>query len=442
MRLLVLLTFLLWSFVHAADPNCSRGLKGADNTCCPSYCRTCGGSGCETRPGSFFECCTSGVKQKNRSCDQYEAPCTMNQQQQQQGQQPQQQPTGNIKRATKILMLPGPKLGYFDREQKYGTKLDGILFYSRANRMDFRWIKNYLDAGRHVTYVIEFTEGGYANLNSIRYGKYDAQIRKFAKDAAKDGRRFHIRIMHEFDGNWYPWCIFRGGSNSLEGYKAAYRRVVDILRSEKVNAKYQQAYNIRPSSKRYSVKDMYIGDNYADQVCVSVYNRAGSSSYHKWTSLDTLLTPWYNEMTTVTSRPLCISETSAPSYRGDKGKWLKDAFYTIATKFSRITEVTWFFENKDLQFDLNKQSEIDGFRDGFYNFKRLTEPNDNRKLQNVNITISANEDKLEQEQLQREADISYRNEQETAILSDEEPIDRESKAIAPEDEGFVSQYED
>lgn len=41
---------------------CSNGIPGVeyeDNVCCEAQCETCGGDGCETRPGGEVRCCLS-----------------------------------------------------------------------------------------------------------------------------------------------------------------------------------------------------------------------------------------------------------------------------------------------------------------------------------------------------------------------------------------------
>lgn len=65
-------------FVQAADPTCSKGIKSADGkTCCPSYCGRCGGTGCGTLRGGYFECCTEGVRTGKGPCTSSNAPCNI-----------------------------------------------------------------------------------------------------------------------------------------------------------------------------------------------------------------------------------------------------------------------------------------------------------------------------------------------------------------------------
>ena len=61
------------------DPDCINGIINGD-VCCDPRCGTCGGSGCSRRSGFPFKdtgdyCCTSKVRNINRSCDEKSAPC-------------------------------------------------------------------------------------------------------------------------------------------------------------------------------------------------------------------------------------------------------------------------------------------------------------------------------------------------------------------------------
>eukprot|EP00611_Tribonema_gayanum_P022268 TRINITY_DN4438_c0_g2_i1.p1 TRINITY_DN4438_c0_g2~~TRINITY_DN4438_c0_g2_i1.p1 ORF type:complete len:799 (-),score=152.09 TRINITY_DN4438_c0_g2_i1:472-2868(-) len=62
------------------DPTCSRGTKNLESTVC---CLTiacggkCGGTGCETLAGGYYNCCAAGVLELGRQCSATEAPCAL-----------------------------------------------------------------------------------------------------------------------------------------------------------------------------------------------------------------------------------------------------------------------------------------------------------------------------------------------------------------------------
>lgn len=76
----VLFTSALLVAVRSQDPLCRNGLIGPFGLaagCCPRMCGTCGGPGCEARPGGAGNCCGQTIAATGRSCDQFNAPCTI-----------------------------------------------------------------------------------------------------------------------------------------------------------------------------------------------------------------------------------------------------------------------------------------------------------------------------------------------------------------------------
>ena len=69
----------------------------------------------------------------------------------------------------------------------------------------------------------------YSNA-AIADGGHDAYVRAFARSVKNSGLRVvYIRYAHEMNGNWYPW------SDDAEGYKQAWRHIVDVFRQEGAN---------------------------------------------------------------------------------------------------------------------------------------------------------------------------------------------------------------
>ena len=58
------------------DPSCARGVSDG-RVCCLSSCGTCGGTGCDKRPGGGEACCSSSIEQTGRQCDSGAAPCVL-----------------------------------------------------------------------------------------------------------------------------------------------------------------------------------------------------------------------------------------------------------------------------------------------------------------------------------------------------------------------------
>jgi hypothetical protein len=121
---------------------------------------------------------------------------------------------------------------------------------------------------------------------------------------------------------------------------------------------------------------MYPGDAYLDEVCVSAYMFCGKSVWHTTVQpIQAIIGEWYNEIVGITNKPLCIAEMSSTANCGGKSVWITATWNALALQYTRIKTINWFFLNtpslkEDL--DLNSQQEIAAWRDGLQSFKRLT----------------------------------------------------------------------
>jgi hypothetical protein len=60
------------------DPECRTGIKDADgHVCCPTFCGTCGGTGCSQRTGSGSNCCGGAITAANIPCSGGAPPCVL-----------------------------------------------------------------------------------------------------------------------------------------------------------------------------------------------------------------------------------------------------------------------------------------------------------------------------------------------------------------------------
>lgn len=232
-------------------------------------------------------------------------------------------------------------------EDDYNVNFDHQLIYQKINNLNFNQVKTILDSGNGCIINIEFMEKPTdpANLKDIADGKYDKQLIKFLKDAENDGRYFQIRTLHEFNGNWYPWCIYKEG-NTLSEFHKAWQHVTDIIHDSNANVEIQLNYNQISASEYYSFKDMYPGHDNVDKIVITTYNRAGTDNEHKeWkTFYDNFKEP-YAEITSFTSKPIGIAEISSTTYGGSKPIWILQTANGMK-EFDRVVEVTWFLNNK------------------------------------------------------------------------------------------------
>ncbi|KAG5178239.1 hypothetical protein JKP88DRAFT_248322 [Tribonema minus] len=122
---------------------------------------------------------------------------------------------------------------------------------------------------------------------------------------------------------------------------------------------------------------MYAGDDFVDMVTVSTYNACGTSSVVLRTFTQ-VLNVWYYQMLDITNRPIGIGEIGTTSYCGvDKPAWLKDAWKQLALKYTSVTSIDWFMENKPFghttkDWDTNSNADTSAFASGWNEFKQDT----------------------------------------------------------------------
>ena len=71
-----------------------------------------------------------------------------------------------------------------------------------------------------------------------------------------------------------------------------------------------------------------------------------------WTSFDGVFSAGIAELTSITSKPLFISEVGAPEVGGDKAAWVTDMFATLADR-PEIKGFTWFSHQKEADWRID-----------------------------------------------------------------------------------------
>jgi hypothetical protein len=103
---------------------------------------------------------------------------------------------------------------------------------------------------------------------------------------------------------------------------------------------------------------------------ITTYNRAYTDEWHQyWRTFAEEFDNAYDQVTSLTEKPIGIAEVSSTSYGGDKPQWIIDAFNSIAYDYPRVQQVSWFLTNKLVSgvlwdWDLNTQQEKDAFVQG------------------------------------------------------------------------------
>lgn len=234
-------------------------------------------------------------------------------------------------------------------------KLDTVMTYMDWST-NFSSVRNTVmdsvyNNGSKIT--ITWEPWGLSNSDIIR-GAKDDYIRNMANDMKQYNKEIYISLMHEANGNWYPWAIGDSKVNNNETYKAAYRHVVDIFRKQGANnVKFIWNINAGSSGSGASFTGHYPGDAYVDYVAIDGYNWGPTQSWgSSWQSFDSIFAGAYQALSSI-NKPVFITEFSSTETGGNKAEWITDAFNTIQTKYPKIELVSWFGENKEQDWRIN-----------------------------------------------------------------------------------------
>lgn len=181
-------------------------------------------------------------------------------------------------------------------------------------------------------------------LKSIVSGAHDSYIRQYAQGAAGYGKRFYIRLMHEMNGDWYPWGRGVGG-NTPADFVNAWRHVVDIFDQQgATNVKWVWCPNVR-YGKEYPFADLWPGSSYVDWTCLDGYNWGTDPHLGQpaWQSFGTIFGSSYSQIMAIApGKPMLIGETASTEHGGDKAAWITKTFLTDVSKYPAIKSVVWF----------------------------------------------------------------------------------------------------
>jgi len=259
-------------------------------------------------------------------------------------------------------------------ETEIATKLDHILIFQNVTDLDMKVVSNYLDNNYRVILNIEFPENE-SNLRSITSGIYDEKLLTFITDLKVDGRPVTIRPLHEFNGDWYSWGVFKNG-NQPEEFIPAWKHIVTLFRSNHTNVDFQLNYNrFNGKNNKLPFQDLYPGDDWVDMVVITNYNRVYTSEHHnEWKEFSDEFTDAYTQVIAFANKPIGVAEMATVSRGGDKPRWIRRAFLDLATDYPKVTEITWFNENKTVDsfrrdWSLNTIEDKNAFKEGVKIFR-------------------------------------------------------------------------
>lgn len=204
------------------------------------------------------------------------------------------------------------------------------------------------------------------NLYSITEGWYDYYFAEWARTISKARGTVLVRLLHEFNGNWYPWCIVNNDKNP-KLYIKAYRHIVDIFRKNGAhNVKFVWCPNsiATPQESWNYFMDAYPGDEYVDFAGLDIFNGAGQSGVPQWRSFRHEGIDAYALITQkLPQKPLILCETSSrerlPEEKGyytDKADWIRTQAEALKSDMSKFRLMVWFNETPPFRIESSTES--------------------------------------------------------------------------------------
>jgi beta-mannanase len=202
------------------------------------------------------------------------------------------------------------------------------------------------------------------NLYSIVEGHFDSFFGYWASQIKQVKGTVLLRMLHEFNGDWYPWCTVNNDKDPRLLAKA-FCYIHNIFKENNVtNVKFiwcPNSMSIPQESWNY-IMEAYPGDNFVDYVGLDVYNGAGKSTL--WRSFRKEAAENYFILTEkLPNKPLLICETASrertPGENKNaqtKAEWIKDMSETIKTDMSKICLISWFNERETFKVNSSQES--------------------------------------------------------------------------------------
>jgi hypothetical protein len=231
--------------------------------------------------------------------------------------------------------------------------IDGATVYynltsssNTANHLG--WVsENYFDNNIPVNIVLLIKRDGYSTLSELNAGYFDYELTRFALKIAEYNQYFSLTLLHEGNGDWYPWGAGYG-TNTFADLVDAYERINTIL----TNNAARPYVNLTANFNRRGVDGVFEqGNSYLpdidqviDSFSITSFNRCGTSSTY---TVDRRFEPEfataYSAISAISSKPINVGETATPGLCAtSKENWYRDMLLTLY-KYPAIKTINFFF---------------------------------------------------------------------------------------------------
>lgn len=261
-------------------------------------------------------------------------------------------------------------------EQRLGTKTVWIFFSDnwcesrRFPRATCEWIRA-LGKAPYVRLMLRSDlEQNHAEktftLADILAGKFDDDLKAWAREAKAFGSPILIEWGTEPNGEWFSWNgKWNGGAT--EGprrFVAAYRHIFDLMRGEGA-ANLQWIWHVNwfdePETKWNRFENYYPGDDYCDWVALSAYGPLTPMATDGTESFRFKMSEAYPRlMKLAPSKPILIAEFGCDIHhpKVDASEWAKDALEDLFSgRWPSVIGFCWW--NESWENDDNRKHNTD-----------------------------------------------------------------------------------
>jgi beta-mannanase len=258
------------------------------------------------------------------------------------------------------------KLGVVHFFQPFGKEdQNKLIQYPSVERINKVIKQGYLPMITLENHFVNSTPNAkQPNLYSIVEGHFDSFFGYWASQIKQVNGVVLLRILHEFNGDWYPWCVVNNSKNP-ELLAKAFRYIHNIFKENKVNnVKFIWCPNSMsvPQESWNQIMNAYPGDEYVDYVGLDIYNGAGKST--TWRSFRREGIENYFVLTQkLPHKPLFICEVASREKKGSepnslqsKADWIQQMSEALKSDMSKIKLLTWFNEKETFKINSSREA--------------------------------------------------------------------------------------
>jgi len=260
-------------------------------------------------------------------------------------------------------------------EQLAKRKADVVLLFAKLYDPIGSRIRQLMQAGYEVALTLEWWDDGGQphdraySLREIAAGRHDAAFDRSLREFRDLPRPIHLRPLHEFNGDWYPWGVY-GPHNRPADFIPAWRHLTRHARAVAGDRVLLQlcCNRLHAQGKQERLARFYPGDEDVDEVVINGYMRLGK---RRWRQFVEIIGPFYEQLRAINpSKPLWIGETACTEQGGDKAAWITGMFEAVLSTHP-VACLTWFNEyveipgepERDWPFDTSRRA-LHAFQEG------------------------------------------------------------------------------